>query len=142
MKVVLDTDVMVAAVESAAGASRQLLIRALSGELAVACSPSLFVEYEAVLTRPERLAAAGTTASTVRALLDTLAEVVEPVSLDFRWRPTGSDPDDELVLETAINGEASMIVTFNIRHMASAADFGIAVMRPANALKTLQRRGE
>ncbi|MCG8505380.1 MAG: putative toxin-antitoxin system toxin component, PIN family [Sphingomonadales bacterium] len=134
MKVVLDTDVMVAAVESAAGASRQLLVRALRCEFATACSPSLFVEYEAVLTR---LAAAGTTESAVRALLDALAEVVEPVSLDFRWRPTGADPDDELVLETAINGEASMIVTFNIRHMTSAADFGIAVMRPGDALRRL-----
>ena len=138
MKVVLDTDVMVAAVESAAGASRQLLIRALRGALDVACSPSLFVEYEAVLTRPERLAAAGTTDGAVRALLDALAEVIEPVSLDFRWRPTGADPDDELVLETAINGEASAIVTFNIRHMTAAADFGIAVMRPAESLRRVK----
>lgn len=128
---------MVAAVESAAGASRQVLVRALGGDLRVVCSPSLFVEYEAVLTRPERLAAAGTTESAVRALLDALAEVVEPVSLDFRWRPTGADSDDELVLETAINGEASIIVTFNIRHMTSAADFGIAVMRPGDALRRL-----
>jgi len=43
------------------------------------------------------------------------------------------------VLETAINGNADAIVTFNIRHMAvGAARFGIAVERPAVTLRRIK----
>ena len=51
-------------------------------------------------------------------VLDDLAAVARPVRLAFRWRPRLSDPDDDMVLETAINGSASAIVTFNQRDFA------------------------
>jgi predicted nucleic acid-binding protein len=56
---VLDTDVIVAALRSSTGASRQLLLAALRHQFALLLSVPLFLEYEAVLTRPEHLAACG-----------------------------------------------------------------------------------
>ncbi|HZU31093.1 MAG TPA: PIN domain-containing protein, partial [Candidatus Angelobacter sp.] len=56
---VLDTDVIVAALRSDKGASRQLLLAALQGKFELLLSVPLIVEYEAVLTRPEHLAACG-----------------------------------------------------------------------------------
>lgn len=61
----LDTDVMVAALRSSAGASRQLLLLALRRQFVLLLSVPLFLEYEAVLTRPEHLAASGLTAPEV-----------------------------------------------------------------------------
>jgi len=49
-------------------------------------------------------------------LLDAVAAVAEPVRLAFLWRAILSDADDDMVLETAMNGQAGSIVTFNRRH--------------------------
>jgi predicted nucleic acid-binding protein len=45
-----------------------------------------------------------------------------------------------MVLETAVNGEADWLVTFNVRHLAEAArGFGIRVLRPREAWREIQR---
>jgi predicted nucleic acid-binding protein len=52
--------------------------------------------------------------------------VVKPVLLWFLWRPRLKDPADEMVLETAVNGAADFLVTFNERHLGAAArEFGM-----------------
>jgi putative PIN family toxin of toxin-antitoxin system len=137
-RVVVDTDVMVAAFDSPTGASRQLLIEILDGKAKLLLSTSLMLEYEAVLTRPRILKLSGIEAEEVLAVLDELAGLCQPVAFDFRWRPTAADADDDLVLETAINGNAEVIASFNVRHMAAgAARFGIAVERPAAVLRRI-----
>jgi hypothetical protein len=45
-----------------------------------------------------------------------------------------------MVLETAVNGRADMIVTFNIRDFAGpSAQFGIPVMTPGAALREWEK---
>jgi putative PIN family toxin of toxin-antitoxin system len=132
---VLDTDVMVAALRSSRGASRLLLLGALDGGFQLLLSVPLILEYEAVLSRPEHLAACGLSAAEIGRVLDDLAGIAKPVSLSFRWRPRLSDPDDDMVLETAVNGNADAIVTFNQRDFEAAVrDFGCAVILPGAAL--------
>jgi len=139
MRVVIDTDVMVAAFGSATGASRQLVSEVLDGRLTLLLSTSLMLEYEDVLTRPETLARSRLTAKDVLEVLDELARLCLPVGFDYRWRPAASDPDDDLVLETAINGSADMIATFNAKDMAAGARmFGIDVERPVGVLRRLR----
>src|SRR6266480_3217653 len=72
------------------------------------------LEYESVLTRPEHLAASGVSREDVSAVLDELASVGKRVELMIRTRPTLPDPNDEMVLETAINGRADAIVTLGL----------------------------
>lgn len=136
MKYALDTNVLVAAVRSPGGASAELLRRALQRQLPVLCSVPLFLEYEDVLTRPDHLASAGVTAADVGNLLDVLAGVVRPVTIQFLWRPQLRDPKDDLVLELAVNGqglgEPVTLITFNQRDfLPQARAFGIPVMGPA-----------
>jgi putative PIN family toxin of toxin-antitoxin system len=139
----LDTDVVVAGLRSDRGASRRLLHAALDGDVELLVSVPLMVEYEAVLSRQEHLAVIGLTSGEVGAIIDGLAVVAIPVRLSFLWRPRLKDPADEMVLETAVNGGADQLVTFNIRHLAAAAlDFGIRVSRPNEALKEVHRRNE
>lgn len=139
MRIVLDTDVLVAGLESPDGVSRVLIDLALAGRLDLLLSNTLLTEYEAVLTRPERLAASGLARDDVGTVLDALALTGRRVYLDYRLRPTGSDPDDDLVLETAVNGVADCIATFNLRHLrAAAARFGIAAMRPGTLLRRIR----
>jgi predicted nucleic acid-binding protein len=101
-------------------------------------SVPLMLEWEAVLKRPEFLRAAEGSPHDVDALLDQLADVCVPVDLHFLWRPRSKDPDDDMVLETAINGRADVIATFNVRHLAPAAYFGVTVELPASLLRTLR----
>lgn len=138
---VLDTDVIVAAMRSSTGVSRGLLVAVLRRQCVLLLSVPLAVEYEAVMTRPEHLAASGLIAADVGDLLDALARVAEPIRLAFLWRPRLPDPDDDMVLETAINGRADRLVTFNQRHFASAgAEFGITICLPGAALRALEMK--
>ena len=140
---VLDTDVLVAAFRSNAGASRQVLHAALARRFEPLLSVPLVLEYEAVLSRPEHLAASGASPEDVTDVLDGLVAVGKRVKLAFRWRPALPDPNDDMVLETAINGRARAIITFNERDFNPiAADFGCLVMRPGEFLRELERNTE
>lgn len=96
------------------------------------------LEYEAVLSRPEHLKASGASGDDVADVLDGLALVGKRVRFAFRWRPALSDPNDDMVLETAVNGQADAIVTFNQRDFDRVAgQFGCRVMRPREFLRML-----
>lgn len=73
MRLVLDPDVIVAAFRSDQGAPRRLLLAALDGQVAMLASVPLMLEYEAVLKRPEQLAAIGLRADEVDIVLDAVA---------------------------------------------------------------------
>jgi predicted nucleic acid-binding protein len=95
---------MVAALRSDRGASRQLLLAVLSRQFDLLVSVPLVFEYEAVLSRPDHLAACGLSRNEVERVIDDLVAVAKPLRLAFRWRPQLPDPDDDMVLETALNG--------------------------------------
>jgi putative PIN family toxin of toxin-antitoxin system len=141
MRLVLDTAAMVAAIRSDSGASRHLLRAALErGVVTLLVSVPLLIEYEATMTQPEQLTAAGLTADEVGRLLDAVAAVAESVTLAFLWRPLLPDADDDMVLETAVNGRADGIVTFNRCDLAAAErEFGIEVLSPGDALRRLEK---
>ncbi|MEJ0060520.1 MAG: putative toxin-antitoxin system toxin component, PIN family [Terricaulis sp.] len=139
MRVVLDTNVLVAGMRSPSGASAKLILAALSGRIALVANAALFAEYEAVMTRREHLAAAHVSQADIVAVLDDLARVIHPADRDFSWRPQLSDPDDEMVLEAAINGQAEAIATFEIGTFTGAgARFGIRIMTPSGLWSMLK----
>jgi putative PIN family toxin of toxin-antitoxin system len=138
-RVVLDTDVLVAAIRSGRGASRVLLEDALRRRYQILASVPLMLEYEAVLTRPEHLEASQLSRQDVSDILDALASVADPIRLAFLWRPVLPDPDDDMVLETALNGRADLLVTLNRRHFHTAsASFRVKVVSPGDALVWLR----
>jgi putative PIN family toxin of toxin-antitoxin system len=140
MRLVLDTCVIVLGLRSNLGASRPLLTGALERRFTVLVSVPLFLEYEAVLGRSGQRAELGWTISDVAVFLDALASVAEPVRMNFLWRPLLRDLADEMVLETAVNGSADLLVTHNVKHFAAIPlAFGVRVQAPRNALAQLRR---
>ena len=137
VRLVLDTDVVVAAMRSPSGASAELLRRIRSGDAVAVTGVALALEYEAVCCRPEHQQASGLTSRQVGVFLDAVIAMMEPVKCHFLWRPQLRDPNDEMVLEAAINGRARLLVTFNSGDFAGAARFGIEVVLPREALKRL-----
>lgn len=132
---------MIAAIRSDIGASRKLLVAALDQRaFTLLLSVPLVIEYEAVMKRAEHLAASRLSVSDIEALLDALVDIADPVDLAFQWRPMLTDPDDDMVLETAVNGRADAIVTFNRRDFTLAVrGFGIEVLSPGAAVKRMEK---
>jgi len=141
LRIVLDTNVIVAGVSSNQGASYQLLKEIPGQSFIMLVSVPLFVEYEATLKRQEICKAHGLPHHDVDILLQVWAKVCKPVSLHFLWRPQLRDPGDEMVLETAINGGAHALVTFNTTDFRQACPrFGVDLWTPATLLGRLRRR--
>jgi len=138
MRIVLDTNVLVTAFRSRSGAAAEVVRLIRRREFTMLATVGLFVEYEAVLTRPEHLTSAGMTVAEANLALDVLAAVAEPVEPHFLWRPRLRDPDDDMVLEAAANGRADIIATFNARDFAGVErEFGIELLTPAEILRRI-----
>jgi putative PIN family toxin of toxin-antitoxin system len=136
---VLDTDVIVAALRSPSGASAALLGAALEHQITMLASVPLFFEYEAKCTSPVHWTAAGLTREQAHVFVDGLATLIEPVKTHYLWRPTLRDPNDEMVLEAAVNGCTDAIVTFNLRdYGAVPGRFNIEVLTPAVAIRRVR----
>jgi putative PIN family toxin of toxin-antitoxin system len=102
-------------------------------------TPPLFLEYEDVLKRPEHRLVHGLMPLQIDEVLAELAALIEPVEVHFQWRPQTRDPNDEMVLEAAINGQADAIVTYNVADFVEAgARFEIAILRPPELLKKVK----
>lgn len=143
MRLVLDTDVLVAALRSDRGASRQFLLGSLDRDFEVLASVPLMVEYGAVLTREEHLQSSGLNAHELNQILDANAKVARTVQLRFLWRPRLKDPAAEMVLETAVNGGADLLATFNHRHFSgAAAKFAIRVLKLCDAWREVRENEE
>ena len=136
MGCVLDTDVVVAAMRSPAGASAFLLMGARRGKITMLANVALALEYEAICRRPEHVAAAGLTNDEVEIFVTAVVAMIEPVESHFMWRPRLRDPGDELVLEAAANGRAAAIVTFNRRDFGAVPlQFGVEILLPRDAAR-------
>lgn len=84
-----------------------------------------------MLTRAEHMAAGGVTQADVVNALDALAAKIESAEPHFSRRPQLGNPDDEMVLEAAVNGGADVIVTFEVATFRdAAAKFGIDLLTP------------
>jgi putative PIN family toxin of toxin-antitoxin system len=138
-RAVLDTSVIVAALRSRRGASNRLVELIALGRVRPLVTTALFLEYEDVLRRPENRLATGMSEDDVEQFLAALAGAAEGVEVNFRWRPQLKDPQDELVLEAAVNGQADALVTHNLRDFQTAARlFNLRVLLPREVLKELK----
>jgi putative PIN family toxin of toxin-antitoxin system len=136
LRVVLDTSVVVAGLRTRLGAGNAVLRLVAERRTVPLATPPLFLEYEDVLKQPEQQLAHGLVPNAVDEFLAELAALTEPVEVHFFWRPQGGDPNDEMVLEAAINGGADALVTYNVKDFEGMAKrFKIPVMQPAELLR-------
>ncbi|MEM7538985.1 MAG: putative toxin-antitoxin system toxin component, PIN family [Chloroflexota bacterium] len=135
LRIVLDTDVIIAAMRSSTGASAAILDAALENQFQLLTSVPLALEYEAKCTLPEHYQPSGLTQAQALSYVNTIVTISEPVNRRFFWRPQLRDPEDEMVLETAINGRADILATFNHRHYQQIPKrFGIELLLPAQTI--------
>ena len=119
-RVVLDTNVLVAAAYNPRSASRQVVEACLAGELTAVVSGALLREYEFILARAAR---GRPYLERVHQLLDG-AEVVEPARTP---RVVPDDPGDDKLVAAA----GAALVTNDAHLLALAGRGGLEVVRPA-----------
>jgi len=140
VRLVLDTDAVVAAMRSPTGASAAIVRAVRQRQATLLLSVPLAMEYEAVCRRAEHRMEAGLSERQVEIFLDAIIAMAEPVPTHFLWRPQLRDPNDEMVLEAAVNGRAEVLVTFNVRDYGTAASqFGVEVLLPREAIARIRR---
>nr|WP_324257664.1 putative toxin-antitoxin system toxin component, PIN family [Cellvibrio fontiphilus] len=131
--IVIDTNVMVAALKSRLGASFKLLMALPSASYNPCLSVPLFVEYESILKRPELLPHLST--DDIDSVLNYVLSRASIHEIFFLWRPFLKDPKDDLVLEAAVASQSQYLVTFNLRDFADVEkQFGIKVVTPQEFL--------
>jgi putative PIN family toxin of toxin-antitoxin system len=136
VRVVFDTNVLVAGVRSRRGASFQLLSRVGTGAFDIAVSVPLVLEYEDALVR--HLPATRLSRGDISNIIDYLCTVAVCQEIFFLWRPLLHDPGDDLVLEVAVAANCDAIVTHNVRDFGAATRFNLRVLTPGMFLNMLR----
>ena len=114
IQVVLDTNILVSALRSRRGASFKLLSLLGTDYFQIHLSVPLVFEYEDVLSRYQ--SELGRSATKIKDFLDYICSTATLHDVYFLWRPFLSDPNDDMVLDLAVNAACSYIVTYNLRH--------------------------
>ena len=136
---VLDTNVVIAALGGRASASRRAVFACLRGEATLLMSAALSYEYLDVALRPGIAKRAGGSRRRVENLIGALYDVAEWRSVHFRFRPNLRDEADNHVVELALAGNATAIVTYNVRDFLGGelSTGSLAIVTPATAMELI-----
>lgn len=138
--IVIDTNVFVSALrgkDSSGSASRALLRAALTGRYAPLFGNALWLEYEDLLGRA--VWTDSTTHEERLEVLKALAAAGRWVSIYYGWRPNLPDEGDNHLIELAVAGNASAIVTYNVKDLQRGQLLWpqLRVLTPGDCLKEL-----
>ena len=135
--VVIDTNVVLAALGSGGGPSREVIRRALNGRYLPLFGTALWLEYEDVMNRP--IGRTSTSADERREILAALAQCGQWITIYFGWRPNLGDEGDNHLTELAVAGNAEAIVTHNIKDLSHGELNweNLSVVTPAQCLEVL-----
>ena len=135
MRIVLDTNILIAALITKDTPPHRLYQAWLKGEFELVTSAAQMAEVATVLARPrlQRYVDADEAAAIVENI-DTRATILDaPPDVDL-----SPDPNDNPILAAAIAGKADLIVSGDKRHMlALGAVEGIPIMTARDALNRL-----
>ena len=134
-QIVIDTNVLVAALRSKRGASYKLFMLISSGKFTIHISVPLILEYEDVAKR--LLKDIPLTEQDIDDILDYLCAIAQQQQVFYLWRPYLKDPKDDMVLELAVTANCDFIVTYNKRDFDGAERFGLGVVTPKEFLERI-----
>ncbi|MEI6068775.1 MAG: putative toxin-antitoxin system toxin component, PIN family [Methylococcaceae bacterium] len=140
IRVVVDTNVLVAGLISGKGPNREILRLCLKGDLQPFVGNALYLEYQDLLNRENIQALCQQTSVSLMEFLDGFAQVCKAADARYLWRPNLRDEADNHLVELAIAAQASYIVTNNIADFARAElkHLGYEVITPAQLLRLLK----
>lgn len=112
------------------------MLRAIRrGDIRIAVSVALVLEYESVTLRPGLLPAFSP--EEIGKIIDGLCQLAVHQQVFFAWRPFLSDPDDDLVLELAVAASAPFVITHNTADFLGSDSMGVRAITPATTLNLI-----
>jgi putative toxin-antitoxin system toxin component, PIN family len=132
-QVVIDTNVLVAALRSKRGASHKLLLLLGSDKFQLNISVPLLFEYEDAAKRE----ALPLGSADIEDILDYICAVANKREVFFLWRPYLSDPKDDFILELAVEAQCDFVITYNKRDFKGIEKFGIEIATPKEFLQII-----
>ena len=115
MIVTLDTNTILAALVSQAGASHLIFRLVLEEKLKLAISTPILFEYEAVLKREKILKKTNLSIKQVEDVLDLLVLLADKYLIYYRLRPNLLDENDNLFVECAFTSNSHYLITSNTK---------------------------
>jgi predicted nucleic acid-binding protein len=139
LRIVVDTNVFVAALLSARGANRAVLRACLSGDAIPLMGAALFHEYEDLQGRLDLMKESPLSATERRDLFEAFLSTCIWVKIYYLWRPNLPDEGDNHLVELGLAGHAAAIVTNNVRDLRGGElSFpDLRVLTPSAFLKLL-----
>jgi putative PIN family toxin of toxin-antitoxin system len=134
-QIVIDTNVLVAALRSHRGASHKLFMLINSGKFEINVSVPLVLEYEAVAKR--LTGEIPLTERDVDDILDYICTAANRKRIFYLWRPFLRDAKDDMVLELAVAASCDFIVTHNKKDFQGIERFGLEVVTPKEFLEEI-----
>jgi len=119
-RIVVDTSVFISALISPSGPSREVIRLCLSRQYQPILGNALFSEYESVVFRSDIFDQCSLTEEEILELFQAFLKVSEWVNIYFLWRPNLRDEADNHLIELALAGGASSIVTNNLKDFQNA----------------------
>ena len=126
--IVIDTNVVIAALRSKQGASYKLLSLIGTNKFEIHDSVALVLEYEDVIQRHRE--EVGFSNDDISIFIDSICSMAKHHKIYFIWRPTLSDPNDELLLELAVSANCQYIVTHNTKDFKGTEKFDVKAITP------------
>jgi putative PIN family toxin of toxin-antitoxin system len=138
IKIVVDTSVLISALISSKGSSRELIRRCLKGEYQPLMGNALFSEYESVIQRSEILANCPLTSAEISAFLASFMSVSQWIYIYYLWRPNLKDEADNHLIELAVAGNAQIIATHNIKDFQNAELLfpNLSILKPEEIIRS------
>jgi putative PIN family toxin of toxin-antitoxin system len=134
-RVVVDTNIVIAGLQSKLGASFQVLRLLGTKSVQHTVSNALIYEYEEVINRLRDKGQLQLSEQAIETFMTFIVQQAHHQSIYVRLRPQLNDPKDEHVLELAFNAGCQHIITFNIKDFKPAWQFGISAIRPSEFLQ-------
>ena len=139
VRVVLDTNVLVAAARSRQGASFALISSIPAPEFQPCLSVGLYVEWQEVLTRPEHVPP-GLQSEDALGFIRYLAGQCHLQEIHFLWRPFLPDADDDMALELALAAGCQHIITHNVKDFTGSEQLGVTALTPREFLNLIRKK--
>ena len=137
MKIVIDTNIVLAALLSQQGISNRFLVWLFTKQSKInVVSNTLITEFEDVLLRKKnRLKYQQFSEQEIKRFIDDICTISHHQNINFLWRPFLKDQNDDMLLEVAFNSNSTYIITYNIKDFKGVEErFNIKIITPKEFL--------